>query len=193
MYLNSSTYESIEADVYELVDDFGLTEYPLSMVRVCERLQISLKPYSSLSPQTRHIAMEYSRDAFHTGGNYGRMANIAILYNDKQIPDRIRFSVAHEIGHIIRNLQGDGSSDEGEAEYYAGYFLAPDPLVYAHCPSLEVSNIRQTFHISEQAAKVARDHVVNRIRCRKPWRRYEYGIVEICSVKGVKKTLKEIT
>ena len=107
MYLPGQTYDSIEASVYELIEDFDLVHYPLSMRDVCNRLRISLRPYSSLSSEVRAAALDLSKDAFHIGGQYVQMRNIVILYNDDKSDYRIRYNIAHEIGHIVRNVVGD--------------------------------------------------------------------------------------
>ena len=192
MYLDGSTYDSIENDVYELIEDFGLTEYPLSMEQVCSKLQIGLKPYSSLSDDAKAIAMEFSEDIFHVGGDYARMNGFTFLYNDAKSAFRTQYNIAHEIAHIALDIVGETPYEEKEAEYFAGYLLAPDPLVHAHCPDLEIEGIQRKFGISREAAKVAKSHVETRRRCGKRWKHYEWAIVSMCTVEGVSRTLDDL-
>ena len=191
MYLDGQTYDSIESDVYELIEDFGLTEYPLSMRQVCAKLQIDLRPYSDLSANAQTTAMEFSEDIFHIGGDYARMNRFRFLYNDLKPVSRIQYNIAHEIAHIALNIVGETPYEEKEAEYFAGYLLAPDPLVHVHCPNLDIADIQRKFDISHDAAEVVKNHVGARRRCGKPWKRYEWSIVNICTVKGVSRTLDD--
>lgn len=191
MYLDGQTYDSIENSVYELIEDFGLTKYPLSMEKVCSKLRIALKPYSSLSDDARAIAQKLSEDIFHVGGDYARMSGFTFLYNDAKSTFRTQYNIAHEIAHVALGVIGKTPYEEKKAEYFAGYFLAPDPLVHVHCPDLEIADIQHKFGISCDAARVAKSHVETRRRCGKPWKHYEWAIVDICTVEGVSRTLDD--
>lgn len=186
MYLSSTTYEDINEDVFDFVNDWGFYEYPVSMQHVCKKIGLKLKPYSELDEGMRQLAMDASEDAFHPVSNYLQMNNIVVAYNDSKSNCRIRFNIAHELGHIVREHIDESPWNEKEADYFGGYLLAPIPLVLAHCPELGISDIAEFFCLSFDCAKVVRDHCRNRIACGKPKLPYELGFIEMCSVKGVK-------
>lgn len=85
-----------------------------------------------------------------------------IVYNDNKPPNRIKFTIAHELGHILlghldeRNNQ---YSKEYEADTFASNLLAPPQMIdYAEATfdDFEYSTvyIANLFCISEQCAKV---------------------------------------
>lgn len=99
--------------------------------------------------------------------------------NDSAPTLRQCFTLVHEIAHVwLDHLRADASLTdelaEGEANFLAGYLLAPDALVITWAPELTIWTIAEAFHISEDAAKVAHARVLralNRRDVSKPdWR-----------------------
>ena len=93
-----------------------------------------------------------------------------ILYNEKQSKKRIRFSIAHELGHIMlghledgrTEISGGGLDDytyftmEGEANTFAGNFLAPPILIDAVVRAtgrMDPALLANIFYLSQQAIK----------------------------------------
>ena len=55
-----------------------------------------------------------------------------ILYDadyESQCPQRLRFSLAHELGHVMLGHYTDSAIAEEEANYYASQIVAPDCIV----------------------------------------------------------------
>ena len=52
-----------------------------------------------------------------------------IIYDDADHEERQRFTVAHEIGHILLGHKEDSEYAEKCANYFASYFLVPTPMV----------------------------------------------------------------
>ena len=48
-----------------------------------------------------------------------------ILYNDNMDINRIRFTIAHEIGHIALGHEESNDETESEADYFARHLLVP--------------------------------------------------------------------
>jgi len=91
-----------------------------------------------------------------------------ILVNKKDPPTRIRFSIAHELGHIIHNEQNkqfvyldyrnqlaSNGTDPHElfANQFAACLLMPKKDVGAAFNFLKLSELAQYFGVSEQAIK----------------------------------------
>lgn len=112
-----------------------------------------------------------------------------ILYNERQSQKRIRFSIAHELGHIVlghldderTEISGGGLDDvayfamEGEANTFAGNFLAPPILIDAvvrRARRMDAALLADVFYLSRQAI---RDY---RIEDYRNWKRREASETE---------------
>lgn len=78
-----------------------------------------------------------------------------ILYNEKKPKRRIRFTIAHEIGHhVLSHDDGDNLSFEREANCFARNLLCPVPLIeYFHIYT--VNSYVDAFDVSPQMARIA--------------------------------------
>lgn len=78
-----------------------------------------------------------------------------IYYNDSMPRTRVRFSLAHELGHIVLG-HGDYLVPENEAEanYFASCILAPRMAIhYAKCKN--ENDVAKIFLLSSEAARYA--------------------------------------
>lgn len=165
----------IENAVVELLSDFNIVEYPMSVKRVSEALGIDLVPYSRLQPEELKLARAASSDAFHVRtSNY---SNVCIVLDDTcgAYYNRSRFSGAHEIGHIVLEHCEDTPDRENEADYFAGYFLVPHPLVINCKPFF---NLADVFGVSVDCARFAKDQALARKREGGDWRPHEQWLVD---------------
>lgn len=185
MYLNPETYEKINRCVAEFLEDFGFTDFPLDPFLVFNVLGVTVLPYSALPPQERALALSASNDAFHLVGRYTDIESIVIAYNEQATVERIRFSLCHELAHIILEHESENSEwEESEADYCAGYLLVPDPVAITN-NIYSVESIMYCFEVGYECARVSHDHIYNRRRCRVSWKDYEYALMHTCTVKGV--------
>ena len=92
-----------------------------------------------------------------------------IVYNEKKSKKRIRFSLAHELGHIIlehlhdkrTEIDRGGLEDvayfamEGAANTFAGNFLAPPILIQERISGkhFDISDIAKFFNISNESVR----------------------------------------
>jgi Zn-dependent peptidase ImmA (M78 family) len=80
-----------------------------------------------------------------------------IYYNDNMIKGKIRFSIMHELGHIVLEHR-DYKNDiyEAEANYFASHMLAPRMAIhYSRCKNYV--DVSKRFNISYEAAQYAFD------------------------------------
>lgn len=86
-------------------------------------------------------------------------ANI-VLYDkslDFNCPQRLRFSLAHEIGHIVLEHRNDDAESEEEANYFASQIVAHDAIVISFLIgswNLDIERIRERFGISWDTARI---------------------------------------
>jgi Zn-dependent peptidase ImmA (M78 family) len=187
LYLNPETYEKINQCAAEFLEDFGFTDFPIDPFAIFSALSVKLIPYSDLTPEVRSLALSASGDAFHIAGSYTNLSSLVVAYNDNIEPHRIRFSLCHELGHIILEHDTEHSEwDETEADWCAGYLLAPDPVAISH-KLYTPESIMKAFDVGYQCAQVVASHVSNRSKCGKSWEEYEERLISTCTVKGVVK------
>lgn len=185
MYLGSMTYEKINRCVAEFLEDFGFTDFPFDPFLVFNVLGVTVLPYSALTPEVRALALSASNDAFHVAGKYTDIDSLVIAYNEQELTSRIRFSLCHELAHIILEHQSENSErEESEADYCAGYLLIPDPVAISHGVTT-ADSIMSYFEVGRQCATVSQDHINNRKRCGAAWKDYEIFLMNTCTVRGV--------
>lgn len=164
----------IEIEAVTLLQDLGISRYPMSVQDLAEGLGIELVKYSSLSEEERALAKAASDDAFHV-----RTAN---FYETRIVLDdrgayyfRSRFSGAHEVGHIWLEHREDTVDREAEANYFAGYILVPHPLVLSASAPGSISDL---FGVSGQCADFAQDQARVRLGEGGPRRPHEKWLLD---------------
>lgn len=165
----------IEESIIEMFQDFGIKPtYPMSIQRTAEILGIKVVPYSSLSDEERVMAYAASSDAFHI--RTSNFMDIRIIVDDTcgAYFYRSRFSGAHELGHIWLAHKEDQPNIEEEANYFAGYFLAPHPLILT---SPANTNFAEAFGVSIDCASFAYNQANSRVN-EGSWRPHEQWLLE---------------
>lgn len=80
-----------------------------------------------------------------------------VIYRPGGNPARLRFTLAHELGHRLLGHTGTDAAEEREADHFASHLLCPEPLV-AHLREHGSPTIRQMAtlcYVSPSCAKVA--------------------------------------
>lgn len=171
----------IEYATVELLQDFNVNEFPISISKLAELLGIKLVPCSSLSQEERNLALAASNDAFHVR-TYDFM-HTCIVFDDTNgaYYHRSRFSGGHEIGHIVLEHNERTPNREREADYFSGYLLAPHPLVIRCRKGFSISDV---FGVSSDCASYARRQADARLREGAPWRPHEKWLLDNAVWKG---------
>ena len=163
----------IEVEVVEMLKDYGLASYPMSIGKVAEALGIALVPYSTLGEKERELALAASGDAFGIHNADFTVAKIAVNDTAGFNFNRSRFSGGHEVGHIHLEHTEDTPNREAEADYYAGILTMP-----------QETSIADKFGISQMCADFASDQAEVRRREGDPWRPHEKWLIEHAKWKG---------
>ncbi len=79
-----------------------------------------------------------------------------ILYNQAAPPDRVRLTLAHELGHLVLHSQGTIGADdlEAQANLFAGEFLMPGETIRPSLRNLKVGrllDLKVEYGVSMQA------------------------------------------
>lgn len=125
MRLSDSRYEDIKQGIVEMYIDNGISTIPINVYDLCEHLGYILKPYSSLGVDKANRLIEINEDGF----NRLEDGKVVIYYNDTKLEGRVRFTIMHEIAHVIRKHKQYSELAEAEANWFAAYALCPPPIV----------------------------------------------------------------
>lgn len=158
MRLSGNRYDEIEQEVVKLFEKLNISRFPIDCFEVCNQLGIAVIPYSKLSQKQRmHIAI-LSEDGFNVLLEIAKDKFVHEIYYNDSMPDRrTRFTIMHEVGHIILDHTEHSDLGESEANHFARYALAPPPLVH----KLKVEDyleLSERFDISRQCALNAMDN-----------------------------------
>ncbi|WP_412303843.1 ImmA/IrrE family metallo-endopeptidase [Hungatella sp.] len=74
-----------------------------------------------------------------------------VAYNENNTPERIRFSLMHELGHFIMHIPSSDKSFEDLADYFASNILVPRATIW-YMRSDSVRGICRTYGVSCMAA-----------------------------------------
>lgn len=180
-------YEELKASIADLIEDYGLT-YPLRPLELADALGAQVVWYQFGLPL---IATALRTDDGFTEPvktSYGHAFRMHV--NGQQPAIRQRFTVAHECGHIwLDHLVGRAARSrdvmEVEANFFAGYLLAPDALIQQWVPSLTVDDIAATFEISGEAAAIAHRRYLNALNLNVVGRPHDQRIAAAATRRGV--------
>lgn len=141
-------YTKIYTAVLKVYQDCDIHSFPFSCEDVISHYGYHLISYRQAAEQRKElydICMLCSQDAFLDKNNH------MILYNPHALSNRPRFSLMHELGHIILEHQGEDDEQEKEANMFAGMLLAP-PMAVHYSRLREPDRISSAFEISYDAA-----------------------------------------
>lgn len=140
----------VKTSAEKLIKDARVAEAPVSLQQVIEYLQtiraidvrkinISEK-VSGLLVVCKEVDAEYA----------------TIGFNGKHPWCRRRFTIAHEVGHLLlghacTNNQCDGSHDEEEANMFAGELLVPTKFIKKDFPKMNsLQDLSRLYRVSDQ-------------------------------------------
>ena len=136
-----------------------VTALPVSVHALCRQERIRLFSFSEGARLIKNLGLES-----HTEENDAFSFARIIFYDDRSSPQRQRFSVAHELGHIVlhaptfptvfnREISSNDNPLESEANVFASRLLAP--MCVIHFLGLNSpEEIAKTCDISDIAAKI---------------------------------------
>lgn len=153
-----SIYEEIEKCVVDLYVEQDIHNIPIDPFSIIKNRGYVLIPFSTFELNNRPDCIDEDNDAFSFYDP--KIKTQVIVYNDEKPLNRIRFTLMHELGHIDLGHKCESDLARKMADYYAGYALAPSPLIgkYA-CES--VQDISAEFWISFECADICGNRYQN--------------------------------
>lgn len=168
MRLLDDDYERIKSAVADLYRRYSVTTIPVDVFSLARKMGIVIRPYSSC-PDLFRLALKGAvpEDGFKATVLRGSRYTTVIFYNDTMSRQRIRFTILHEIGHIVLGHKQSSELAEAEASFFAKYAIAPPVLVNYIRPS-DYVDIANAFDISLECAYYSMDYYGK-------WLRFSYG------------------
>lgn len=147
-------YRTVRNAAWKILLDHGIDRLPVDLNIICKGLGVRVYPYSSVDGLPE-AARQTDGLTFYLGGTP------IILYDQSKTPERIRFTAAHELGHLVlghvaprrRTTAGMDDPFEQTANLFAARLLAPACVLWGlgvHTPE----EIATLCHISRQSARL---------------------------------------
>lgn len=128
MYRSSEEYEEIVKDIIDIYLDYGIKDFPINEKDICNKLGVSLVPYSALSDEVIKLLKRKRKYGFFVKGC--RNFPPTIYYNDSIESDGTRrITIFHELKHYVYNEDSDDEDEDDLAEFFARYFMCPIPYL----------------------------------------------------------------
>lgn len=148
-------YEYLIHLVADLYEELNINEFGFDLEYTIKKLDINLIPYS-VYEKNKEIFNKLDNDGFSLINPIN--SKIEIYYNDKIEPkERLKFTLAHELGHIIlgHNLDSVNETDEikKEADMFARIFYCSQAFMIKY-KLITISDLISSFGITQGYAEV---------------------------------------
>lgn len=152
MRLPSHRYEQIKLRVVALFAMVGERSIPIDPFAIAGKLGVHVVAYGSLDGVGKVACLKRSKSGFKlflkaldgTSAWY-------IYYNETKPWGHVRFTILHEIGHIVLEHLQESDVAEAEANFFAKYAIAPPVLVNLIRPN-DYMDIAEAFELSNEGA-----------------------------------------
>ena len=181
-------YEEIKDKISRLLNKYNVRNIPVNVFALARKLDIKLVKFSDLTDyEIQSLAIFGVTE--DTAGFYalveknGRKAHY-IYYNDKLELGRVRFTILHEIGHIVLDHIEQSDLAEAEANFFAKYLIAP-PILVDKIKPIDYTEIKAAFLLSTTCAWNSFDYYQSWKRHHskvKNYEEYEKRILSSCSL-----------
>lgn len=150
-------YDKIYYSILSVYQECQVFSFPVDCLRLVKTYTNDCIPYSKLPSHKQKVCMTISTDAF--------LYQEIVYYNDKIRTNRQRFSLMHELGHVmLKHAEHPTETAEQEANAFASHILAPRIAIhYAGCRN--EADVARIFHLTGEASRYAFDNY-------RRWRRY---------------------
>lgn len=152
MRLPSQRYEQIKRTVVALFAKVGEKSIPIDPFAIAAKLGIHIVAYGSLGEAGEAACLKRAESGFKLlVEGFDDTSTWYIYYNDAKPWGHVRFTVLHEIGHIVLEHWQESDIAEAEANFFAKYAIAPPMLVNFIRPN-DYMDIADVFELSNEGA-----------------------------------------
>ncbi len=169
MKLASQRYEEIKRTIAEFLEDYDVKEIPIDIFDLAKKMRIQVVYATDLVRMHPNKLDEYFIYSLpHSYFYYSPETQKFLVYIDdiSCYDNRQKFSLAHEIIHIILGHTEQNSMNEAEANFGATYLLAPTSLALLWADKGVLLNpviVKEIFDVSEPLANIVVRYNQNRI------------------------------
>ncbi len=144
---------------FEKVAIDNALSWPIDIFQLVKNYKVSLITYDELAYRNNMHILDFLKWMPSQDGMYMQYkGNICIAYNNRKCTETQRFTIAHELGHIIMDHKEDTEQNDKYANCFARNLLCPADKVSTN--DLECSCvIANKFLINDRAAKVRVDMI----------------------------------
>ena len=136
-------HEKINEIILEVYRTCNIRTFPIDCMSILQKYGYPCIPYDRLSTKKQQACEQISHDTF--------LLNHTIYYNAAVSYGRIRFSLMHELGHILLGHNTSSPEDETDADTLASNLLAPPIIIhYTHCKTH--TEIARRFEVTNKTA-----------------------------------------
>lgn len=149
--LSQKRKSEIKKAVVQTIRDAGINTLPVNMTLIFEFYKWGYLSYEEAAE--RGIDIQSSKDGYTLAKFTSGQWEYTILFNSTFIPQRIRWTLAHEIGHIVLGHAGQqeiNKAENEEAQYFAEQLLSPIAVV-AKLGAKNNEDIMRMCNISNEA------------------------------------------
>ena len=157
-------YQNVRDAVWRILIDCGVNELPINLNKICKKLGVRVYRYESLKSFPAWLQRTDGAVFFQNG-------DPVILYDQSKSVGRIRFTVAHELGHLVlghivpgqrttvnREPEPTDHPVETAANQFAARLLAPACVLWGLGVHTS-EEIMVLCNISKQAAEFRADRM----------------------------------
>lgn len=127
--------------IYNIYKKYNIKKFPIDCFELVEKCGYKIKEFSDLTVKKQKAFIKLSEDAC--------LIDDTLYYIEHSVYGRIKFSIAHELGHIFLN-----TDSEDDADNFASHFLAPRIMIHKYrCDTAE--QIHEIFGLSYDASNRA--------------------------------------
>lgn len=155
--LDKETRLKIQTKAESLIQDSKQTEFPIRLSKILEKEHLKVKIFS---------IMESPEFADYSGMIDKK--NKIIYINGDEPTYRKRFTIAHEIGHLLlnhtkdvdfRNNSYSNDPEELEADFFAACLLMPKNIFMDVYQKMNLSELAAFFGVSRRAVGIRADEI----------------------------------
>lgn len=134
-------YQSLYSSILYAYMFFGINSFPIDCFELVRKCGFKIVKYADLSNKKKMACQILSDDACLLEGT--------LYYEAKAHPQRIRFTIAHEFGHIFLK-----TNNEDDCDKFASHFLPPRIMIHKY-GYRDAEQLHDAFGLSYQASNRA--------------------------------------
>lgn len=162
----SEEYDKMVELSLNILMDYQEYDFPLNINNLAKKIGIDVKLYSNLSFEKYENIYDKSPFGITVMSKYDNgHTTFETYYNDiDNKKARNRFTIAHEIGHVVNGdiNKSITSEDEKLYDYFAKCLLAPQCLIIKN-KEFDIKTIVTNYNVSKQVAEYWLQAINNRM------------------------------